>query len=323
MKTPYFSWLFLLAAISTAAAQTHIVTGLVKDNKGNPIHFVFVSDNNYKEASFTDSLGNFSINVRPDSKLAFVAKGYNDTLINVNNNTTNVQVTLGEIRTNNTNASGILNKANGADIRRQLQRVNDVDLRMMPGHEKGNLRGNRYLFDHFVHGYIVNRDNRLVYNQVYLVNYDKISGLPVLTDDNENILQFSWDQLIAFTLFNGNDTRVSFVKEPTIDNAHFLQVLASGEKYKIYKLIKTKFVRADYVNSGVISHGNDYDEYVDDTDYYVWDVRSGRAQKIALKKKSIKDGFPAEADKVNKYLADAKGSIDDAWLSKLGDYMNQ
>jgi len=323
MKTPYFLWLFLLAAISAATAQTHIVTGLVKDNKGSPIHFAFVNDNNYKEATFTDSLGNFSIAVNTDSKLGFAAKGYADTLVNAGGNN-NLQITLRQTgTTGNAMSAAQTSQTNDIDMRRQLQHANDADLRMMPGHEKGNLRGSRYLFDNFVHGYVISTENQFIYNPAYLLNYDKISGVPVLTNDNENISQFNWDRIRSFTLFSNNDVQLSFVKEPSIDDAHFLQLLASGKRYKIFKLIKTKFTKADYVNSGVIQHGNDYDEYVDDADYYVWDVQVNKVQKIALKKKSIKEGFPTEADKVNKYLADTKGSIDDDYLTKLGDYMNQ
>lgn len=323
MKTPKFFWLFVLAATSSATAQTYIVTGLIKDDKGNPIHFVFVHDNNYMEATFTDSLGNFSIAVHSDSKLGFVAKGRIDTLVTVPGNG-NLEVTLREAGPGSISISaGQAAQTSQADIRRQLQHADNADLRLMPGHEKGNLHGSRYLFDNFVHGYIVSIENQFIYSPAYLVNYDKISGLPVLTNDNENISQFNWDRISSFTLFSNNDMQLSFVKEPSIDNAHFMQLLAPGKKYKIYKLIKTKFMKADYVNSGVVSHGNDYDEYVDDADYYVWNVQTNKAQKIALKKKSIKEGFPAEADKVNKYLADTKGSVDDAYLSKLGDYMNQ
>jgi hypothetical protein len=136
-------------------------------------------------------------------------------------------------------------------------------------------------------------------------------------------MQLSWDQIKSFTLFGNKDETVTFDKVPAIDPSHYSQVIASGKKYKIYKLIKTKFVRADYVNTGVTQHGNDYDEYVDDADYYVWDVQANKAQKFALKKKGLKDGFPNEADKVTKYVADNKGSIDEAYLGKLGDYMNQ
>ncbi len=77
------------------------------------------------------------------------------------------------------------------------------------------------------------------------------------------------------------------------------------------------------MNNGVTAHGNDYDEYVDDADYYVLDIKAGQPQKLSLKKKSIKEDFAKDADKVNKYLSDNSGSIDDAYLSKLGAYMNQ
>ncbi len=124
-------------------------------------------------------------------------------------------------------------------------------------------------------------------------------------------------------IYNNAGERFDFEKMPAINISHYVQVLASGKKYKIYKLIKTKFVKADFVNNGVTSHGNDYDEYVDDADYYVVDLQTNQPQKLALKKKSIKENFAKEADKVNKFLSDNSGSIDDAYLNKLGAYMNQ
>ena len=44
---------------------------------------------------------------------------------------------------------------------------------------------------------------------------------------------------------------------------------------------------------------------------------------MLLKKKSLKTAFPKDADKVNKYLNDNPGDIDDAYLAKLGAFMNQ
>ena len=124
-------------------------------------------------------------------------------------------------------------------------------------------------------------------------------------------------------MYNNKDERFVFAKVPGIDQSHYVQVLSSGSKYSVYKLIKTKFVKSDYVNNGVTSHGNDYDEYVDDADYYVFDVQANQSKKISLKKKSIKEGFAKDADKVNKYLSDNSGDINDAYLAKLGDFMNQ
>jgi hypothetical protein len=55
----------------------------------------------------------------------------------------------------------------------------------------------------------------------------------------------------------------------------------------------------------------------------VVDVQNNQQLKLSLKKKSIKEDFANEAAKVNKYLSDNGGSINDAYLSKLGAYMNQ
>ncbi|HAL81934.1 MAG TPA: hypothetical protein DCO83_06625, partial [Mucilaginibacter sp.] len=95
-----------------------------------------------------------------------------------------------------------------------------------------------------------------------------------------------------------------------------------GKKYKIYKLVKTDFVKSNYSTNGITSQGNNYDEYVNSGDYYVLNIGSNQLQKFALRKKVIKLAFAAEADKINKFLTDNSADIDDAYLSKLGDYMN-
>ena len=46
-------------------------------------------------------------------------------------------------------------------------------------------------------------------------------------------------------------------------------------------------------------------------------------KKFTLKRKSLKESFAKDAEKVNKYLSDHSGDINDAYLSNLGDAMNQ
>ena len=92
---------------------------------------------------------------------------------------------------------------------------------------------------------------------------------------------------------------------------------------KIYKFIKTTFRKSDYVNAGMIQHGNDFDEFIDDADYYLFDVQANQTKKFTLKRKSLKESFAKEGDKINKYLSDHSGDINDAYLSDLGDAMNK
>ena len=49
--------------------------------KESPYIFVFVGDDQHRSAVFSDSFGNFSIPVYPDSKLKFELRGYEDMLI--------------------------------------------------------------------------------------------------------------------------------------------------------------------------------------------------------------------------------------------------
>jgi hypothetical protein len=199
---------------------------------------------------------------------------------------------------------------------------NDMGGYLKPAHEKGDTRGSQYLFVTFVPGYMINSSGEMVQRPGYLFDYDKINGDLLLTRDNKTIVAIGWDETQSFSLFSNTGERFDFGKAPAIDKSHYVQVLASGPKYKIYKLIHTRFAKADYVNNGAAPHGHDYDEYIDEPDYYVVDVQSGQPQKFSARKKSIKTVFAKEADKINKYLSNNSGDIDDAYLSKLGDYMN-
>jgi hypothetical protein len=325
MKKTLFICVLTLATAQLTQAQVSNITGIVADAKGNPLHDVFVADNHYKTATFSDSLGSFSIAVRPDSKLHFERAGFKDTLI--------VTVKSGMQVAMSPGASGEQGSAAGTPsgqgqleslTRNEVARIsNDIGGYLKPSHEKSDTRGSQYLFETFVHGYMINSAGEIINKPNYLFDYDKMSGNLLFTRDNKTMVIADGDETKSFSLFSNTDERVNFEKVLSIDKSHYVQVLASGQKYKICKLIKTRFARADYVNNGAAPHGHDYDEYIDEPDYYLVDVQSNQAQKFSPKKKSIKEVFAKEADKVSKYISDNSGRIDDAYLSKLGNYMNQ
>jgi len=316
--------LLLLSATQLINAQTKAVSGSVKDDKGNPLRYVFILDAQYKDAALSDSLGNYSIKVRPESKLQFALPGYKDETANAGKGNEGPQVVLNALNANaSNNSSGGLT----AKVTNQEDKIDVSTMRtggqIAPGHQKGNLVGSQYLFEVFVHGFITDASGEVIYNSDHMLDYDKIRGGLLAVNDGKTVELMDWDKVNGFTLYSPTDVRYDFEKNMDIDKSHFLQVLTSGPKYKIYKLIKTKFVRSDYVNNGAAPHGHDYDEFVDDADYFFLDVQDKQPKKLSLEKKSIKENFAKEADKVNKYLSDHSGSIDDAYLSKLGDYMNQ
>ncbi len=324
MKKTLFICMLLFATVQVTKAQLYSIAGSVTNEKGNPMHDVFVADDLYKSATFTDSLGNFTIAVHSDSKLKFEHAGYKDTVITAAKPGEGMQVALKGIAGSAASADNVTGRSATEGLSKNEVAVisNDMGGYLKPAHEKGDTRGSQYLFETFVHGYMISSAGELAYNASFLFDYDKMGGNLLLTRDNRLITEVGFDQINSFTLFSNTDERVDFAKEPAIDPSHYLQVLASGTKYKIYKKVKTKFAKADYVNNGAAPHGHDYDEYIDEPDYYVFDLQANQSKKFSLRKKSIKEAFAKEADKINKYLSSNSGDIDDAYLSKLGAFMN-
>jgi hypothetical protein len=312
MRRIILIFILLIAAMQLTKAQTAKVTGSVKNEQGNALHFAFVEDTLLKTGAYTDSLGNFSITANPNSLLEFRYKGYGGAAINVANNTS-LQVVL--------KADGAA-AGNSGTISTAAKETIDNSLPVSLAHKKDQVVGNKYLFEDFGHGFVLNPSNQLIQNPGYLYDYDKMEGVLLFTENNKSVSEINRDQIKSFTLYSNKDERYVFKIVPAIDKVHYTQVLSSGKKYEIYKFTTTKFERSNYVAAGVTSHGNNYDEYVDDAAYFVFDVANNQLQPLSLKKKSVKAVFVKEADKVNKYMSDNSGDINDTYLSKLGDYMN-
>jgi hypothetical protein len=332
MKKIFSICLLLIIVAQFAKAQTVTATGTVKDGKGNPVSFAFVYNAKLKNATYCDSLGNFSLAVSPQSKLFVRCKGYADEFVDIGNKTDFQVVLKSNGEAGDTREA--MNKPEVADSEDKLDNtfssvasvITDSEYSLtegtaFTGHKKGNVHGSRYLFENWVHGYIISPQDSLFQNPNYLFNYDKIGGGLLFTPDGKKVLQVNSDQIKSFKLFDGG-TPYSFEKVPAIDNVHFVQVLASGKNYKIYKLITTDFVKADYTTNGFTTHGNDYDEFVDNGKYFVLDVKTNQLEPLSLRKKSIKTVFAGDGDKVAKFMKDNSGDYDDAYLSSLGDYLN-
>jgi hypothetical protein len=297
MKKIAFIGLAVIISVQLSKAQGD-VKGFVKDASGNPLHFVFIKDQ-YNKAAFTDSLGNFSLAVHPDSRLTFVLGGYKDTSLFTGKNT-DIQVTM---MANGSNKGQSTLGVQQDEHTYQNSTIGTGGY-LAPSHETGATRGSQYLFPTFVRGYVISSSNILVHDPGYLFDYDKIGGGLLLTTDNKTAVTFNSDQIKSFTLFGNDDHLETFERVPALDNAHWVQVFATGSKYAIYKVIQTKFIKATFQNNGLTQTGNDYDEYEDNFTYYVYNVQSGQMQKLSLKKKSIKEDFAGDADKVNKFITE-------------------
>ena len=312
----------LLIACSICAAQTVNVSGNVKDEQGKPVHYAFVKNDKLTTATYTDSLGNFSLVTQPGVKVIISANGYSDAVADAGSN---VQITLKGTATAEPQATG--------DAQLLILAFTNNNVKQ-PGASLGlggvpvftnarQLIGHRFLFTEWVHGYMVKANGEIIYNPNYLYNYDKIKGDLFITENLNSVTFANKDQVRSFTLYS-HDQPYTYEKMTGISNELYSKLISSGSKYKIYKLTATKFVAANYQTNGITSTGNNYDEFADNDSYYVQDLKTGNFQQLTLKKKAIKAAFPDDSNKLNAFMAaHSDDKIDDDYLKSLGDALNQ
>jgi hypothetical protein len=190
-------------------------------------------------------------------------------------------------------------------------------------HPVEDTRGSRYMFKDWVAGFVVSPKDSVYKNPSYGFNYDKINGGLLLTQDKHSAIEIDQSEIKSFTVYNEFNQPLSFEYMPEINKTRFPQVISTGKNYKIYKLTNTKFVKNDFHTDGLTSSGNNYDEYVDEFVYYVYNVQTKQIQQFTLKKKSLKAAFASDGKKVDSFFDAYSDQIDDGLLRSLGDYMNQ
>ncbi|MFI5188239.1 MAG: hypothetical protein ACHQF0_16025 [Chitinophagales bacterium] len=182
--------------------------------------------------------------------------------------------------------------------------------------------GSRYLFDKWVHGVVVSVVDSVYSDPNTLFNYNKAAGTLIMTKDKKTAIELYLNKIKSFTL--SDDKTYHFERVGIInDNDFFLTLVKNNSKYSLYKLVKTKFIAANYSTNGIIETGNKYDEYKDIATYYVVLPGGKEFKKIELKKKSIKTVLTAGGSKVDKYMSDNSGEVDEAFLIGLVTDLNQ
>ena len=304
----------LLSIAVSSFAQKVAVQGSVTDAQGKPVPFAFVRDSQHSYATFTDQAGHYSLKADAASKLIATAKGYGEASAAVKSGTVNMTLPTG-------NGSGL---AAGPANTKQFSVQSDRETTTIGGVIKGTsseVKGKRFLSEGWMHGFGISPADSVVQNTDYLFNYDMMDGQLFYTLDQNNMFKVDGQKLKQFTLYDDNGQPYQFESVPAIDNAHYVQVVASGDKYKIYKQIYVKYVKANYQTNGMTSTGNNYDEYVPESTYYLV-TGNGAPVKFNPKKKVLKELFAGDADKLNKYMSSASGDIDDTYLRGLADSVN-
>jgi len=183
-------------------------------------------------------------------------------------------------------------------------------------------RGSRYLLKHFAPGVIVDNAGHIITDSFNLLNYDKIDGQLMIATDARNYLEVDKEKVVAFA-FKTADTSFVFLNVPALSKVNYFLLIANGPKYSVYKSVRTKFNKANYLSNGLVESGHDYDEYVDKETYF-WVRSDDSAGAFELKKKSIKEAFAGDKAKVDAFFSQHKyDDIDDSFVRRLVVYLNK
>ncbi len=325
MKKPGILLLFFAFIFQISSAQTFVAAGTVGSQEGLPLRYAFVYDKESKNATYTDSLGKFKLAVNKNAQLTISCKGYTETKVSVTE--APLIVTLKKS----------LNPADQGEADANVKQVEDA---FKPIHDQltgtginsfgsttfNNVKetvGSQFLFKRWVHGYIVKMNGDVIQTPALLMNYNKMTGDLFMTENQTSVMTGDKNTIKSFMLVGPDDAQYNFEMMTGISTDLYCQVISTGNKYKIYKLIKTKFIPSNYKTDGVVSTGNLYDEYADSYSYFVINLTTTAFQPLPLNKKSIKAIFAAEGTKADEYIAAHKIKQDDAWVKGFGDAMNQ
>jgi len=208
-----------------------------------------------------------------------------------------------------TTGFGPLNSINGGTLLPQMVHQEDT-------------RGSRYLLKEFTPGIIIDAGGHIMTDSSRLLNFDKIDGQLLIAEGGRNYLEVDKEKVIAFA-FRAPDTSFVFLNVPILSKISYFMLLANGPRYSAYKSVRSRFVKANYSDRGLVATGNNFDEYVDKETYF-WVKGNDTAGVFELKKKSIKETFAGEKVRVDAYFSQHKyDDIDDTFVRNLIIYLNK
>jgi len=170
---------------------------------------------------------------------------------------------------------------------------------------KEDTKGNKYLFEKWVGGSVLGTNGVVYDSPKLLFNYNKMTQKLFMLLDSNRVMELSSKEIAGFTLKDGSG-EYHFERLKNSTDLNFYQPAYKEEKgYSLYKLLTTKFKKADYQTNGIIESGNKFDEFVDEETYFILTPKQ-ELVKIDFRKKSIEKVLESESEKVKSYFSQHK-----------------
>jgi hypothetical protein len=188
--------------------------------------------------------------------------------------------------------------------------------------DQDSTHGSRLLFYDWPKGFIIGAYDTVLNNPNLYLNYDKLNHHLYFTFDGKPILEVESSQAREIHFLSGDKPTV-LVRVDGIDPQAFFQRLsdsAGTHHYILYRLTRTRYHRANYQTDGLVATGNNYDEYLDDYEYYIVMPGGRQYALVTPKRKSVE---AALGPKAGSWLTTHHESrIDEATLVRLVNGLN-
>lgn len=187
---------------------------------------------------------------------------------------------------------------------------------------KEDTKGSSYLFEKWVNGSVVGTNGVVYDSPKLLFNYNKMNQKLFMLLDSNRVMELSSADIAGFNLKDGG-TEYHFERLKNSTDLNFYQPVYKEEKgYSLYKLLTTKFKKADYQTNGIVESGNKFDEYVDEEKYFILTPKQ-ELIKVDFKKKSIEKTLEAESVKVKSYFSQHKDQdVNEEFVTGLLQFIN-
>ena len=326
----FFSISIVVRAQLDSTKKRQIIHGVVINEKNKPVQDASVIIQGEEKGTVTDSLGYFKINAKSDAVLIINAAGYESLLEKIRNEELIRAVMKRNPLNNSAGADETIKQQSFSNAFQDFSKTETGNLyrgSSLPVFIiKENTVGSRYLFDSWVKGKLIDTTGKEINTNDYVFNYDKMTGKLIATQDKKIVIEINDAVIKSYSLTDLSGKETKFEKSGLINNDKFLVSLAGekNNKYSLYKLINTKFVKANFVTNGLIESGKKYDEYADTFEYYIVYNSSGIHKKVELKEKLIKKTITEDGEKVKTFFIKHTGDkLNESLLAELILFLNQ
>ena len=191
----------------------------------------------------------------------------------------------------------------------------------LAGATKENTVGSPYFLDNWAKGDVLFKNKTFVPEPDAILNYDKMHKKLILKKSGTEVLEIDMSGIRSFHL-QANQKTYNFLLIDS-SSADFALEVYKNNHYSLYKIINTKFFKADFVSRGIETSGYKYDRYVDENTWYIFQgdknlVSFTDVNRASLKK--VREAIP----KSKSFLAENEpDDYKESYLIKLVDFLDK